>query len=65
MLYHLADILGINSVEDCEKILAVREPVLRIFILEELIDLRIVFEPGIKDLDRELIVLWHVDLLGF
>ena len=65
MLYHLADILGIHSVEDCKKILAVREPVLRIFILEELIDLRIVFEPGIKDLDRELIVLWHVDLLGF
>ena len=65
MLYHLADIVGIHSVEDCEEVLAVRKPILRILILKKLIDLRIIFESGIKDLDRELIVLWHVDLLGF
>ena len=65
MLNHLADIVGIDSVEDCEEVLAVRKPILRILILKKLIDLRIVFESGIKDLDRELIVLWHVDLLGF
>ena len=65
MLNHLANIVGIHSIEDCEKILAVREPVLRIFVLQELIDLGIVFEPGIKDLDRKLIVLWYVDLLSF
>ena len=64
MLNHLADIVGIHSVEDCEKILTVREPVLRIFILKKLIDLGIIFESRIKDLDRELVVLGYIDLLG-
>ena len=64
MLNHLADIVGIHSVEDCEKILAVREPVLRIFILKKLIDLGIIFESRIEDLDRELVVLGYIDLLG-
>ena len=64
MLNHLADIVGIDSVEDREKILAVREPVLRIFILQELIDLGIIFKPWINDLDRELVVLGYVDMLG-
>ena len=64
MLNHLANIVGIHSIEDCEKILAVREPVLRIFVLQELIDLGIVFESWIKDLDRELVVLGYVNMLG-
>ena len=44
MFYHFADIIGIHSIKDCEKILAVRESVLCVFILEKLIDLGIVFE---------------------
>ena len=63
MLNHLTDIVGILSVEDCEKILAVREPVLRIFILKKLSNLGIIFEPWIKDFDRELIVLGNVNML--
>ena len=44
MLDHLADIIGMHSIQDGEKILAIWEPVFCICILKELIDLRIVFE---------------------
>ena len=65
MLYHLTHIARVDCVEDCEEVLAIGEPILWIFILKELLDLRIVFEHRIKNPHRELIVLWNVDLLRF
>ena len=52
---HLADILGVDGIQDCHEVVSVRESILRVFILQILHHLFVVFEFGKDVLHTELI----------
>ena len=61
MIYHLANILWMNSVEHSEKVVTIRVSVPGIGILKKLHYLGIILEHRMNVLYREFIIFRHID----
>ena len=62
-MHDLAKVFWMQGIEDVKEVLSRRSLVLRILGREVLHELGILFEFRPKGLDRELIIMWYLDLV--
>ena len=63
MGHDLFQIVGIGGVEDVEEVVVVRTFIIRILVLEVDVELRIIFKGRPQLVDRQLFVVWNVDIV--